>query len=427
MSTTLRGILIILFTFTFVAVIAYQSLSHRSARKRAYTYLMLASALFPFLDLGMSVAGIPIKVFSVASTTFLIFNFNTLYKLAKRYYLIIIYAIILIITSLTSEFKSDSLSSITDKLRPAIVFLATIMVFEGLDENNRLKLFAKYMKVPIIMALFFGFMQVLVSINFSVFYSVWAKDIRISSCFPDPQIAGCCIAILAAYTWHRYLNFKKPLYLFIVILLAYIGLQTGSKAFLLGFVLSILTSFIFTRQKSKYTIIIAIISIILILTQDYWSQLHIFERLSNAEESLEGRQEFYWLGAIEIFKYNWATGIGSGIFQQYIEKHNIPMIHQLSDGVEVYASQPESGYLLWLDELGIFSVIYIVIILYLVFKKYGNQYINISMIIPWFIAFVSLYNLQSNMLIYILFMTLALMFQQSENQKKLQTKTIRRW
>lgn len=416
MSTTLRGILIILFTFTFVAVIVYQSLSHRSARKRAYTYLMLASALFPFLDLGMSVAGIPIKVFSVASTTFLIFNFNTLYKLAKRYYLIIIYAIILIITSLTSEFKSDSLSSITDKLRPAIVFLATIMVFEGLDENNRLKLFAKYMKVPIIMALFFGFMQVLVSMNFSVFYSVWDREARISSCFPDPQIAGCTTAILAAYIWSKYLNNKNALYLSVVILLAYIGLQTGSKAFLLGFVLSILTSFIFTRQKAKYTIVIAIVGIVLILTQEYWSNLYIFERLSRANESLEGRQEFYWLGAIEIFKHNWITGIGSGIFQQYIEKHNIPMIHQLGDGIEVYASQPESGYLLWLDELGIFSVIYIVIILYFVFKKYGNQYINISMIVPWFIAFVSLYNLSSNMLIYILFMTLGLM--------SLQTRTV---
>lgn len=414
MSTTLRGILIILCTMTFVAVIVYQSLSHKSTNKRAYTYLLLASVLFPFLDLGMSLAGLPIKVFSVASTAFLIFNFNTLYELAKRYYLIVIYAIILIITSLASEFKADSLFSITDKLRPAIVFLAVIMAFDGLDEKNRLKLYAKYLKIPILMTIIFGLMQVFVSQHFSVFYSVWDRQARISSCFPDPQIAGCTTAILTAYIWNKYLNSKKTLLLLIVALLAYIGLQTGSKTFLLGFLLSILASFIFTRQKAKYSIVIVIIGVVLILTQDYWSNLYIFERLSNAEESLEGRQEFFWLGAIEIFKENWATGIGSGIFQQYIEMHNIPMIHILGDGIEVYASQPESGYLLWLDELGIFSIIYIVIMLFFIFKRYGNQYINISMIIPWVISFVSLYNLSSNMLIYVLFMTLALVYLQTK-------------
>ena len=85
--------LILLFTFIFVAVIVYQSLNNNSVRKRAYTYLMLASAFFPFLDLGMTVGGISIKVFNVASTTFLIFNLRILYKLAKKYYLIIIYAL----------------------------------------------------------------------------------------------------------------------------------------------------------------------------------------------------------------------------------------------------------------------------------------------------------------------------------------------
>lgn len=417
MSTTLRGTLILLFTFIFVAVIVYQSLNNNSVRKRAYTYLMLASAFFPFLDLGMTVSGISIKVFSVASTTFLIFNLRILYKLAKKYYLIIIYALILIITSLASEFRSDSLYAFFDKIKPATVFLATIMVFDGLDEKNKLKQFAKYMRIPIFMTIVFALMQVLINPNFSVFYSVWDREARISSCFPDPQIAGCSVAILAAYAWSKYLNSKKTLYLLLVGLLAYIGLQTGSKIFFLGFMLSILTSFIFTRQKAKFTIVIIIICIILILTQDYWSNLYIFERLNNAEGSYDVRQELYWLGAIEIFMSNWTTGIGSGVFRQYIESHNIPMIHQLGNGEEFYASQPESGYLLWLDELGIFSVIYIIIMLYFVLKRYGNRYINISIIIPWFVAFVSLYNLSSNMLIYILFMTLALMFLQTERKK----------
>lgn len=417
MSTTLRGILILLFSLAFIAVIAYQSINHKNTEKRARTFLTLASVLFIFLDLSMSLGEIQIKVFNVAAITFLIFNLAPLYRIAKKYYLIIVYISLILLTSFTSEFRSDSLWAITEKLKPVIVFLVAIIAFGRINENQRLKLYEKYMKFPIFATLFFGIVQIFFNIKFSVFYSVWDKAERISSCFPDPQIAGCTIAIIASYIWCKYLSCKKDSYLLLIVSLTFIGLQTGSKVFLIGFILSILFSFIFTQQKTKYTIIILITGVILLSTQDYWSNLYIFDRLYNTNESLEVRQEFYWLNAIDIFRENWIFGIGSGVFQLYIEKHDIPMIHTLSNGIEVYASQPESGYLLWLDELGILSIIYIIILAYFIFKKHGNQHINISIIIPWLIAFVSLYNLTSNMLIYILFMTLALMVIQTENKK----------
>ena len=59
-----------------------------------------------------------------------------------------------------------------------------------------------------------------------------------------------------AYIWSKYLNGKKNKYILLIALLAFIGLQTGSKAFLLGFMFSIMSSFIFTRQKAKFIIII---------------------------------------------------------------------------------------------------------------------------------------------------------------------------
>lgn len=417
MSTTLRGILILVFTFAFVVIIGYQSLSNKSNIKRAYTFLLMASALFPFLDLGMTISGIQIKVYSVACTAFLIFNFTPIYRLAKKYYLILIYVIILLITSLASEFKSDSLSSIADKLRPAIVFLAGLIVFQTMDEKHRLNLFAKYMRMPIIMTVLFGLIQIFVNQYFSVFYSVWDKTERISLCYPDPQIAGCSAAMLTVYLWNKFLASKDNFKLVLMVFLTFVGLYTGSKVFLFGLFTGILISFIYLRQKTKYILVILIIVTILFVTQEHWSQLYIFERLSGANESLEGRQEVYWMVAIKIFVDNWATGIGSGVFQHYIEKYNIPMMHQQSDGIEVYASQPESGYLLWLDEIGVFASIYIIIILYFVFKKHGNHHINLSIVVPWLIAFVSLYNLGSNMLIYILFITLALMVVQTRNKQ----------
>lgn len=418
MSVLLRGSLFLVISFIFIAIIVYQSLSKKSVRKRAYTYLLLSSIFFPFLDLGISAGGLNLKVFYVGTITYFIFNYRPLIKIAKQYYLIPIYVVTLLFTSLMSEFVTDSLLSILDKLIGAIVFLAAIIVYDSIDEKNRLKLFAKYMKVPIITTILFGLIQVFINQDFTFFFSVVKEGTRISSCYLDPQIAGCATAMLASYIWNKYLNNRNNFYLAIIAILVYIGLQTGSKVFILGFIISLITPVFFTRKKTKFIITILIVAIVFILTQDYWSQLYIFERINDAESSLETRQGHYWLCAFKIFKDNWFCGIGSGIFKQYIEKHNIDLVHhQVSSGEIIYADQPESGYLLWLDELGIFSIIYIVIILYFVFKKFGNRYINLSIIAPWFIAFISLYNLKSYMLAYILFTTLALMVIQTENRK----------
>lgn len=415
MSTTLRGIIIIFCILTFVSIIAYQRINNTNITKRSYAFLFCTSILFPFLDLGISVGGFYLKVFNVACTTFLIFNFNTLYKLAKKYYLIIIYVILMVITSISSDFKVESLLAIPDKLKPAIIFLSAIIIFDDLKENNRLQLFAKLMKWPIIMTIFFGLMQIFISQHFTVFYSLWDKEARISSCYIDPQIAGCSIAMLAVYSWNKFLSNKNNISLLIFGLLSFIGLYTGSKVFILGLILGVCTSFMFTQQKIKYTLIIIFFGFILVLTESYWSQLYIFERLGAADDSFEIRKEYFWLVAIEIFKNNWLTGIGSGVFHNYIEFYKIPMTHNIN-GVEEYAFQPESGYLLWLDEMGILSIIYIIILLYFILNKYGNKNINLSIITPWLIAFISLYNFNSNMLIYILFITLALIFVQTKNK-----------
>lgn len=418
MSVLLRGTLVLLAIFIFIATITYQSLSKKSTVKRAYTYLLLSSTLFPFLDLGISAGGLNLKVFNVVTIAYTLFNIKPLLKVAKQYYLILIYIAILLFTSLMSDFKWDSICSIPDKLKGAIIFLAAMIVFNNLDERNRLALYAKYLKTPIYIAIFFGLVQIFIDMRFSLFYSVWEKEVRISSCFIDPQSAGCCISMFAVYIWNKYLNTRKHTLLFTLILLITIGLNTGSKVFILGTILGILASFIFTKNKTIFSILIIIVGSLLFITQDYWGKLLFFERLQDVEASMDYRQEIFWLAALDIFYNNWFSGIGSGVFRNYIEKHDLPFTHFVN-GEEIFANQPESGYLLWLDELGIFSAIYIIIILYFVIKRNGNSSINLSIIVPWFIAFISLYNFSSNMLVYILFLTLALITQQSNCYKKI--------
>jgi hypothetical protein len=131
---------------------------------------------------------------------------------------------------------------------------------------------------------------------------------------------------------------------------------------------------------------------------------------------MESRQSVYWFYAIAIFTTNWFSGIGTGVFQKYIEKYNIPLTHNTNDDI-IYATQPESGYLLWLDELGIFSIVWLVILLAMIIKYRGNNVINTSLLTPWLIAFVSLYNLQSSMLTYILFMSAAAIIYSSKRKK----------
>lgn len=167
-------------------------------------------------------------------------------------------------------------------------------------------------------------------------------------------------------------------------------------------------------SASKFGFLV-VIAFIIAFTENYWEQLPVFQRFVNFDESYSYRQDVFWMQGIQIFLDNWLGGIGTGNFQLYIEEKQIPLIHW-HGGDNIYATQPESGYLLWLDELGIFSIIYI-LLLSNILKKKGNALCNVMLVTPWMISFISVYNLESRHMVFVLFMILAFIFSTSRKIK----------
>lgn len=154
---------------------------------------------------------------------------------------------------------------------------------------------------------------------------------------------------------------------------------------------------------------------ILAATYRFWINLPVFSRMEDAQSSLEGRAGLYWLTAIEIFLDNFWTGIGPGSFFEYVESNSLPLVHMI-DGTKVSASQPESGYLLWLDEYGLFSIGLFVLLIY-AFSRKGDALCNRSLLVPWMVCFVSLYNLTSAHVSYVIAIIIGALFALSNIRK----------
>ena len=81
----------------------------------------------------------------------------------------------------------------------------------------------------------------------------------------------------------------------------------------------------------------------------------VFNRQSNTGGALLERTEF-WTDAMTIFKLHPLLGIGIGNYQLYTEKFK-PDNFWFSQGEITFFDQPESGYLKYLIEFGIFGFI----------------------------------------------------------------------
>lgn len=397
-SPLLRALIVIVLCISSLLLFIYLRSVHASKVKRASAMLILLSIYFPFTDLSFTPFDIRITPFDFTLWSFLLVNLDFI-KEFKNYKLLNLILIMMVFTSLLSEFPMDSLFAIPKNFRVFVLFVVAMVYFKNQSLHGQLRSIIKIIKWPAICAIIFGLIQIFIDSSFSLFYSQWNKEARISSCFMDPQIAACCISILAVFYLNLFLCFQKFEYLTFFLLLTFVGLLTGSKVFLIGMVCAILLSLLNNKNR-RNVLLFTILSVFLfVLTFNGFKDTLIFQRLIDFESSYEGRQELYWLGAIDIFTNNWFSGIGVGVFQQYIEKYNYPMTHYINNEM-VYAFQPESGYLLWLDEYGIFSILYILAIIFLMKQK--NAYFEYRLVLlPFLIAFVSLYNLTSGQVVYL--------------------------
>lgn len=382
MSPHFRVILILAVAFICSVVLV------RSDRNKIdFNYLRALSVAFPFIDLSFSIGQVGITPYLLISLVYITLRIRLLSWFVKRVPVLILIGI-MAVTTIASQFELISILAVFQRLLFLTPIVAAYSTFLSREVSKTLY---TLILPPVLYTLFFALIQLLIDPHFSLYYSVWSKEERLSFCYRDPQVAGCVIATFMILLFNLFLKSKKLSYLVLFILLFPLGCLTGSKTFLIGVTLALALSLLRNNFSIKSIFIIGLFILTLLLTYNFWSELPAFQRMTVLDESLEGRRDVCWLGAWKIFLDNPYFGIGPGSFHSYAEKYNLPMRHWI-DGEFVYASQPESGYLLWLDEYGIFSFGLIFLLIY-VFSRKGVTSLNNCSLIPWAVCFVSLYNI----------------------------------
>lgn len=384
MSPLFRVILILLFSLVGSIILLY------SRRRIDDKYLMVLSFGFPFIDLHFSLGSFYISPFILISIVYVILRWKYFIRFCSTPPILILLGVF-IITTLFSKYLTISFFTSIKRLFLLAPIAASYSIFK---KNSAYRNLVILVLPPIVYTVVFAAIQLFINPLFTLYYSIWDKDItRLSFLYMDPQVAGCVVASLIILVLNLYLSSKKIYLLLLSIVLFCFGCFTGSKTFLLGTSAAVLAIFLRANFTIKNVLSAFVLVSILYVTYDIWSSFPVYKRMFEFESSLDSRTNLFWIGAYKIFLINPFLGIGPGSFQSYIMDNHIPLMHIVA-GKNVYAKQPESGYLLWLDEYGLLSVILIALLVYTLTRK-GSTLFNFCNFIPWLICFVSLYNLGS--------------------------------
>lgn len=397
----------LIFIVAIINIISFVLINNKgaSAERRCYNFLRLQAIFFPIIALGTNAFGSTLGMNTLA---FILINIDIFRNgINWRKHNAIKYLIfIMLISAIFSGNIVNSLKAIPEYCIGFAVYLITEKAFSKSDFNIHHVL--SLLKWIIFHIITFAIIQLFISKEFTLFYEILKFDDRISSCMMDPQTAGVVIAILFAFFWNSYsnLNKKRFKYLIICFVLFLIGSLTGSKTFIIGIAAAVILFAIYAKKSFKIILSIGLIAFLCIIFWDKLLELSVFQRFKQFEDSYEIRQTIFWTAAINIFIQNWSTGIGPGNFQSYVKEHHLPLTHGDGDQM-IYATQPESGWLLFLDEYGILSIFWVLFFIRPFFKK-QDKFINTSLIIPWVINFVSVYNLTSMHVMFLVYFTLSL-------------------
>jgi O-antigen ligase len=254
-------------------------------------------------------------------------------------------------------------------------------------------------------ALFFLFLQMTMGLSVSLVKTlnpnvIIKNSIRYPGIFSDPQqfsqfLGACSFLCLIKFDDQKLPKINLLLFGLSVISI----LAAGGRAGLMGWVLGLLFLLFFSKPKYKIAIVIAAAAIFLIAL-NFQDKLAIFNRGSDLNETYDFRAGI-WADAIDIFVNNPFWGIGLGNYGKYVFLHYPDQIWVINNEISSF-DQPESGYLLFLTEIGAlgFATIFIFVIFpiiqtfyYYLKTKDLNFILMISSIMCWLIGFYSTYSL----------------------------------
>jgi O-antigen ligase len=306
-------------------------------------------------------------------------------------------------SALNSEFIGNSMIGII-KFLPIVIYLQ-ILITECSKSPELIFRIVKGLRFTLVVSFAFLFLQLLLGVDFSLTLldnpNISFEGVRYPGIFQDPQkhaqylSAFSFIALIKEPGGKSLSKINYALFGGTVISL----FLTGGRAALLGLVLGIFFIVLFSNAKIKFVgaIGIFLVAAVVISLSQY---LIVFSRGESLEESYLIRNAI-WQEAYKIFFKHPYLGIGIDNYAKYVEVHS-PDQFWLVDGEKVFFDHPESGYLKFLIELGIFGFLGIFVFIFagiikglkvFLFKvKDFNIIFLISALLSWFLGFYSVYS-----------------------------------
>ncbi len=254
-------------------------------------------------------------------------------------------------------------------------------------------------------ALCFLFLQMTLGLKVSLVKTlnpnvIITNSIRYPGIFSDPQQFSQFLGACSFLCLIKFDDQKLPKINLVLFGLSVISIMAaGGRAGLMGWVLGLLFLLFFSKPKYKIAIVISA-AIIFFIALNFQDKLAIFNRGSDLNETYDFRAGI-WADAIDIFVNNPFWGIGLGNYGKYVFLHYPDQIWVINNEISSF-DQPESGYLLFLTELGAlgFASVFIFVIFpiiqtfyYYLKTKDLNFILMISSIMCWLIGFYSTYSL----------------------------------
>jgi O-antigen ligase len=397
MGLTFLKLIGILTILTYLATMLFM----KGSKNKIYLFFILFS--FPFLHI-------------------LIFNDFTAFDLITVIHLISfaksdkvnrselnIYNIVILILFLTiiTGYLLSSFNIETDNwfrmIRFFIIFIfCMILISTAYNDDDFFTQWQNRFPLLIMFCIFFLGMQILFGLSVSLVKTlnpnvILANGIRYPGIFSDPQQFAQFLGASSFLLLLRFNSDEKIKKLnWLLFSLCLIGIfAAGGRAGLMGWSLGLFLFILFSNPRYKiYIFIFTIVSgVIIFFFQD---KLAIFNRGTDLQDTYDFRAQI-WFQAFQIFLENPIVGIGLGNYSDYVMIY-LPDQMFISNNELVAFDHPESGYLLYLTEIGglgflsfIFLILFPIAKAIVAYFKYKdmNHILIISAATCWIVGFYS--------------------------------------
>ncbi len=390
------------FIFFFLVMIFTKKDKNRS-------YIKFVLIGYPLMAITISYNYFAFAIFDIITFLFFILLYKKKELNFKSDFIYTFLFLILNTSIIIGLLLSESLSNETIRVSIqffSIYLFAKILIEEFFADRYYFFTIIKYLKIALVISLLFLVCQFIFGTGFTFDKTTNINvlsgiNIRYPSYFQDPQkYAQFLSAISFLFLIKDPISNKLSSLNYILLISTLVALlYTGGRAALGGLFLGVGLILFFGKSQYKFVILTSIVAMAFIAF-NFSNKFAMLNRGADLSEAYDFRYSI-WQDAYRTFELHPFFGIGFGNYANYVAAHNPDQFWVVNNEI-TYFDHPESGYLKFLTELGIFGFFALFAMLFLTifngFKNYSSGRDNdllllIASIGSWLVGFYTVYSL----------------------------------